>query len=162
MHVGTFYTIGVYGLTSDQYFQKLIQNNIDAFVDIRQRRAVRGSKYSFVNSIKLQSKLSELGIKYFHILELAPTTEIRELQKNDDLKKGIKKIEREELGQVFKDEYKRKILDKFDLSKMMDLLEANNVQSPVLFCVEKLAKACHRSLVAEQIQKDYSLSILNL
>ncbi len=94
MPIEKFYTIGVYGLSEDQYFSKLLENKIDAFVDIRQRRAVRGSKYSFVNSTKLQNKLSALGIKYFHVLELAPTTEIRELQKKDDVSKGIKKIDR--------------------------------------------------------------------
>ncbi len=100
MSIGKFYTIGVYGLTEDQFFQKLFENQIDAFVDIRQRRAVRGSKYSFVNSIKLQNKLKELAIKYIHVLDLAPTTEIRQLQKDDDKRKGISKVVREELGQV--------------------------------------------------------------
>src|SRR5687768_6234395 len=116
MFVETVYTVGVYGLTEQQYFQKLLENKIDAFIDIRQRRAVRGSKYAFVNSTKLQNKLRELGIKYFHIIELAPTTEIRELQKKDDQRKGINKVDREELGQVFKEEYKHQVLDNYNLS----------------------------------------------
>ncbi len=44
-----FYTIGVYGSTGNEFFQKLIDNNIDTFCDIRQRRGVRGAKYAFVN-----------------------------------------------------------------------------------------------------------------
>lgn len=74
------YTIGVYSSTGQDFFSKLVENKIDTFCDIRQRRGVRGSKYSFVNSNCLQIKLAELEIKYSHILELAPTTAIREKQ----------------------------------------------------------------------------------
>lgn len=83
-----FYTIGVYNSTEQEYFDKLTENNIDTFCDIRQRRGVRGSKYSFVNSQRLQSKLSDLNIQYGHILDLAPTTEIRDLQKKVDAQQG--------------------------------------------------------------------------
>ena len=72
------YTIGVYNSTEQDFFEKLIENRIDTFCDIRQRRGVRGREYSFVNSNYLQMKLDDLGIKYAHILDLAPTTEIRE------------------------------------------------------------------------------------
>ena len=75
------YTIGVYGSTEQQFFGKLTENIIDTFCDIRQRRGVRGSEYAFVNSNYLQRKLAEMDIKYGHIIELAPTSEIREKQK---------------------------------------------------------------------------------
>jgi hypothetical protein len=71
----TFYTIGVYNKSEQEFFNSLIGNNIDTFCDIRQRRGVRGSKYSFVNSTRLQEKLSNLDIKYGHIIDLAPTQE---------------------------------------------------------------------------------------
>jgi uncharacterized protein (DUF488 family) len=71
-----FYTVGVYGSTEYDFFKKLTDNNIDTFCDIRQRRGVRGSKYSFVNSNRLQQKLQDIDIKYAHIIELAPTKEI--------------------------------------------------------------------------------------
>lgn len=58
------YTIGVYGSTEQEFFNKLIENRIDTFCDIRQRRGVRGSEYAFVNSNRLQNKLAELDIKY--------------------------------------------------------------------------------------------------
>ena len=47
------FTIGVYGLTEDDFFQKLISSSIDTFCDIRRRRGVRGAKYAYVNSKKL-------------------------------------------------------------------------------------------------------------
>ena len=109
-----FFTIGVYNSTEKEFFEKLTQNNIDTFCDIRQRRGVRGSKYSFVNSNRLQQRLNDLEIKYGYIPDLAPTTEIRELQKEIDVEKGELKRERQALGKVFVIEYKNKIIENFD------------------------------------------------
>ena len=61
------YTIGVYNSTENVFFDKLTNNNVDLFLDIRQRRGVRGSQYKFVNSSYLQEKLAKLDIKYKHI-----------------------------------------------------------------------------------------------
>ena len=103
------YTIGVYNSTEQQFFNKLIDNNIDTFCDIRQRRGVRGREYAFVNSNYLQTKLNKLDIKYVHILDLAPTSEIREKQKIEDIRLGVQKKSRDVLGSVFTREYKNKI-----------------------------------------------------
>ena len=101
------FTIGVYNSTEESYFQKLVENKIDVFCDIRQRRGVRGSQYKYVNSNYLQNKLAELGIKYIYIKELAPTNEIRQKQKDaDKLNNETKKL-RTSLGQVFVNEYIR-------------------------------------------------------
>jgi len=113
-----FYTIGVYNSTEKEFFDKLTENNIDTFCDIRQRRGVRGSKYAFVNSNRLQQKLNELEIKYGYIPNLAPTTEIREHQKKADLAKGELKRDRQVLGQVFVMEYKNEVLEKFDFEEL--------------------------------------------
>jgi len=157
-----FYTIGVYSSTEEEFFKKLVDNNIDTFCDIRQRRGVRGAKYSFVNSIRLQSKLAELDIKYGHILELAPTNEIRDLQKIDDLNNGVKKRERTELGKVFKIAYKKNILNKFDLDILIEQLENVDANKIVLFCVEEHHTACHRSIVADAIEIKYDLEVTHL
>ena len=55
----TIYTMGVFGSTEQQFFEKLTENKIDIFCDIRQRRGVRGREYAFVNSNYLQRKLAE-------------------------------------------------------------------------------------------------------
>lgn len=148
-----FYTIGVYGSTEQEFFQKLADHHIDTFCDIRQRRGVRGAKYAFVNSNRLQRKLEEMDIKYAHILELAPTKEIRELQKEADLQKGELKRERQELGQVFKIAYKNKILSHFDFDGFLNKLDEIAADNVVFFCVEELPEACHRSLVTERLHK---------
>ena len=115
-----FFTIGVYNSSEKEFFAKLLENNIDTFCDIRQRRGVRGAKYSFVNSNRLQQKLNDLEIKYGYIPDLAPTSEIRELQKEIDLEKGELKSERQELGKVFVIEYKNRILKNFDFEKFFE------------------------------------------
>jgi len=148
-----FYTIGVYNSTEQDYFRKLTENNIDTFCDIRQRRGVRGAKYSFVNSSRLQTKLNELEIKYGHILDLAPTSEIRDLQKEVDAQIGELKRDRNMLGQVFTIAYKSEILAKFDLESFIDKLEEVGASRVVLFCVEEKPEACHRSIVTEKLEK---------
>lgn len=148
-----FYTIGVYKSTEKEYFQKLIDNNIDTFCDIRQRRGIRGSEYAFVNSNRLQYKLNELDIKYGHVVDLAPTTEIRELQKEADNKLGELKRDRNKLGNIFTLAYKDRILSKFDFDSFIDKLEEVDANKVVLFCVEEKPEACHRSIVTDKLEK---------
>lgn len=148
-----FFTIGVYKSTEKEYFQKLIDNNIDTFCDIRQRRGVRGSEYAFVNSNRLQAKLNELNIKYGHIIDLAPTSEIRELQKEADNKLGELKRDRNKLGNIFTLAYKDRILNKFDFDSFIDKLDEVGASKVVLFCVEEKPEACHRSIVTDKLEK---------
>ena len=156
------YTIGVYGSTEQKFFNKLIENQIDTFCDIRQRRGVRGSEYAFVNSNRLQSKLAELDIKYGHVLGLAPTTEIREMQHEDDLKHGEKKKDRNQLGNVFSLAFKNKIVQKFDFDTFVEKLDEIGANRIVLFCVETKPEACHRSIVANELRKRYNFEIIHL
>lgn len=156
-----FFTVGVYGATEGSFFTKLTDSNIDTFCDIRQRRGVRGAKYAFVNSQKLQEKLLDLDVRYTHVKALAPTKEIRDLQKRADQKNGVLKRERGELGNVFIDEYKNDILSKFDFDFFLESLERMGADRVVLFCVEECHKACHRSIVADRLkEKGYKITHL--
>ena len=147
-----FFTIGVFGTTEDNFFQKLINNNISIFCDIRQRRGVRGSKYKFVNSIRLQQRLKELNIKYSHIKELAPSKEIRDLQKEADQQKSETKKTRGRLGKAFIDAYKDFFLNPFDLNTFLDCLIQEGNNNIALFCVEEKYYACHRSIVSNKLK----------
>jgi len=148
-----FFTIGVYNSSEQTFFKKLIDSKIDTFCDIRQRRGVRGSEYAFVNSSRLQIKLNELDIKYGHFLELAPTSEIRDLQKETDEINGELKRDRNKLGQVFTLAYKDKILRNFDFDEFLVQLDNVGAKRVVLFCVEEKPEACHRSLVSNKLEK---------
>ena len=148
-----FFTIGVYNSTEQEYFNKLTENHIDTFWDIRQRRGVRGAKYAFVNSNRLQEKLNELDIKYGHIIDLAPTSEIRELQKEADVQQGELKRDRNKLGKIFTIAYKDRILSNFDFDNFIDKLDEVGANRVVLFCVEEKPEACHRSIVTDKLEK---------
>jgi len=157
-----FFSIGVYGRSSDDFFNELTENRIDTFVDIRNRRAVRGSKYAFVNSKRLQNHLKFIGINYLHVIELAPTREIREIQKKADAESNVKKRERDNLEMSFIELYKRMILDNFDIKSFIDLLEKMQSKNVVLFCVELNHQACHRSIVTEEIESKTGLKSIHL
>ncbi|MDC6350481.1 DUF488 domain-containing protein [Zeaxanthinibacter sp. PT1] len=148
-----FYTIGVYNSSAEDFFWKLIENNIDTFVDIRQRRGVRGAQYAFVNSNKLQTKLQELNINYEHVIDLAPTKEIRQLQKDADAMAGDQKRSRKQLGKIFTIAYKNRVLQKYNFDQFIDKLDEIGANNVVLFCVEEEPEACHRSIVGSKLNQ---------
>lgn len=146
------FTIGVYGYTENDFFQKLINSKIDTFCDIRRRRGVRGSIYAFVNIKKLQMKLANLGINYVHYIELAPSNKVREKQKEFDKYQKVQKRKRPGLSQAFIDAYKKEHLTNFNPYHFLSIF-SSNAKNVVLFCVEKEPNSCHRSIVVEYLQK---------
>lgn len=157
-----FFTIGVYNSLENDFFNKLVTNNIDTFCDIRQRRGVRGTKYAFVNHKRLITKLDNLGINYIYIPELAPTKEIRDLQKSIDLKNHELKCERNNLGEFFITEYTIKRVNSFDFSSFIEILRKNGAQNISLFCVEEFPEACHRSIVAQRLNEEFRFNIKHI
>ncbi len=156
------YTIGVYGSTKDSFFNKLKRNKIDTFCDIRKRRGVRGSEYSFANSNRLQSYLSELNIKYIHVLDLSTPDEIRKLQYKADKQSGTTQRKRETLSEEFISTYKNKVLKKFDFQNLIDQFKKLGSKRIVLFCVEKNPLACHRSIAADYLHQRYGFTVNHL
>lgn len=148
-----FYTIGVYESTAETFFGKLADNRIDMFLDIRLRRGVRGAKYAFVNSTRLQEKLAELEIGYLHIKALAPSKEIRQQQKQADENNRVLKSQRDELSECFVESYQQEIIKNFDFNELIKELQKQNAHNIVLFCVESRPKACHRSLVGDKLKE---------
>lgn len=145
-------TIGVYGYTADAFFSALVNANVDLFCDIRARRGVRGRDYAFANSQRLQARLRDLGIRYWHLPELAPTTDIRSLQRRADANAGLAKRERPELAESFVTAYLEMLAGPASLAAIDRIASAASV--PALFCVERLPSACHRSLVARRLAMD--------
>ena|SRR5947209_3909293 len=151
-------TIGVYGFDQDSFFQALLKAGVDTFCDIRFRRGMRGSTYAFANSSRLQQRLGELGIRYVHIKDLAPTQTIREKQKQEDKKLGVAKRTRTMLGQTFIQEYEKECLSTFDSKAFIDGL-GDGAHVIGLFCVEREPDACHRSLAAKRLAQDLELQV---
>jgi len=157
-----FFTIGVYNSTAQEFFDKLTNNQIDTFCDIRQRRGVRGAQYAFVNSTRLQARLHDLGIRYEYVSGLATPVEIREIQYEADHQNKQLKRERTELAPEFIKEYTGKVLRKFDFDEFLAQLEANKAERIVFFCVEEIAGACHRSIVTRELKEKYNFKITDL
>ncbi len=155
------YTTGVYGKTEDTFFEQLDETQIEIFCDIRRRRGVRGSQYSFVNSKSLQQTLAKRNIIYRYVPELAPSRELREAQHAIDQEQGILKRARKELGEEFKLRYAREVLDLFDSDAFARSFDSK-ITRIVLFCVEGLPAACHRSLVADRLQDDWKIVVEHL
>jgi uncharacterized protein (DUF488 family) len=145
-------TIGVYGFSEEGFFQKLQQVGVTTFCDIRWRRGVRGREYAFANSARLQKRLAELGIRYLHFRELAPSPELRKRQAAADQAAGIAKRKRAALGEAFIAGY-REALAGFNSRRFIESLGVET-KIAALFCVERNPEACHRSLLVERLAED--------
>lgn len=113
------FTIGVYGFAELEFFQALKEHHINVFIDIRLRRGMRGKKYAFVNSVYLQDTLEHLEMRYVYAKNLAPSPNIRALQKEEDLKNHTTKQKREELSEPFVQAYKTTCLEHLDASQFL-------------------------------------------
>jgi uncharacterized protein (DUF488 family) len=154
----TIVTIGVYGFDEQHFFQALQNVHIDTFCDIRARRAVRGSDYIFANSERLQKKLAELNIRYIHLRQLAPSEEIRNLQKQADKQAKIARRKRSKLGEAFQEAYKQNYLAHLNAKELLKQI-GEDAEVIGLLCVEREPEACHRSLVAEWLRQELGLPV---
>ena len=153
-------TIGVYGFTLEQFLGSLRDADVRLVLDVRQRRGVRGPQYAWANSKRLQAALAEAGVGYEHHSELAPTTELRQLQYQEDDRLGVGKRSREQLAPEYRERYTREILDRADLDALV--AELPETGAGALLCVERDPEACHRSLVADRIAAEYAVKVTHL
>lgn len=156
----TVATIGVYGWTLEAFLAALRQAGVALVVDVRQRRGVRGSEYTWANAARLQAALADAGIEYAHHKELAPTTELRQLQYREDDRLDVGKRSRTELAPEYRKRYTSEILDRADLGSLVAELPENAASA--LLCVEADPEACHRSLVAERLEAGFDVEIEHL
>jgi uncharacterized protein (DUF488 family) len=153
-------TIGIYGFTAGTFLEALAGEGVGLLLDLRQRRGVRGSEYSWANSARLQRTLAAAGIGYRHVKGLAPTTELRHLQYREDDRRGVGKRNRIALAPEYAERYTREILDPFDLGAIVAELPTDSTTA--LLCVERDPEACHRSLVAERMRAEHGLPVTTL
>ena len=98
-------TIGVYEFDAPGFIQRLDEAGVTQLVDIRQRRGVRGAQYAWANARRLQALLSDARIGYEYHPELAPNTELRQLQYRDDDRQGVGKRSRIRLAPEYIRQY---------------------------------------------------------
>ena len=153
-------TIGVYGFDGESFLQRLRHADVRLLLDVRQRRGVRGPEYAWANSLRLQEALAQAQIAYEHHPELAPTTELRQLQYAEDARQGVGKRSRRELSAEYTRRYTTEILDSADLTPIVAALPDSGIAA--LFCVEHDPEACHRSLIAQRLAAQHRVTIEHL
>ena len=152
-------TVGVYEFDADRFFATLVDAGVDAVIDVRRRRGVRGAEYAFANARRLTAALTEHDIAYEHLLELAPTRALLALQHEVDRRgRGVRS--RTELAPEYIRRYKAEILGRADLAAIAECLDRH--QRPVLLCVETDPAVCHRSLAADALAPMLHASIKHL
>lgn len=155
------FTIGVYGKTESQFFERLSESKVDSFCDVRNRRGMRGSRYVFANSTRLQARLATLGIHYYYFRDLAPSDATRQAQKVQDETSGVGKRSRVALSDDFRRLYSEERLSQFSSVGFMQRFKPA-AERLVLFCVEADPRACHRSILAERLSRDLGLKLTDL
>jgi uncharacterized protein (DUF488 family) len=153
-------TIGVYGFDGESFLQRLREADVRLLLDVRQRRGVRGPEYAWANARRLRVALAQAGIAYEHHPELAPTTELRQLQYAEDDRRGVGKRSRRELAAEYTRRYTAEILDPADLDPILSTMPGDGTTA--LFCVETDPEACHRSLVAQRLSEEHHVTVEHL
>ena len=153
-------TIGVYGFGAGTFLDALRGAGVRLVLDVRQRRGVRGPEYAWANSQRLQAALADARIGYRHVKELAPTTELRQLQYAEDARQGVGKRSRVSLAPAYVERYTREILDAADLDALVARLPRDGVAA--LMCVERDPEACHRSLIAARLESEFGVAVSHI
>lgn len=154
-------TTGVYGLSEPEFFARLQDEHVDTFCDVRLRRGMRGSRYAFANSSRLQQRLEALGMRYLHQKPLAPPKEVRQIQKQVDQASATLKQERVGLGLAFVHAYRDACLRTENREAFVRSLP-EDAHIVALFCVERPASACHRSILAEWLSEGLGVEVKHL
>lgn len=152
------FTLGAYGFSEELFVSSLKHADPTVFVDIRRRRGVRGSQYSFANSKRLQDLLNALAIGYLHLPQFAPSPEAIQFEHDLARRAKIAQRDRYELSSEFISAYNETVLAHVDTPAFMAQLPENTTAF-ALFCVERVPEACHRSLLASRLAQDLGVTV---
>jgi uncharacterized protein (DUF488 family) len=153
-------TIGVYEFDATRFIGALDEAGVTKLFDIRQRRGVRGPQYAWANAQRLQALLADARIGYEYHPELAPTTELRQVQYREDDRQGVGKRSRVQLAPEYVRRYTEEILEIVPLEPFVRRQPVHGTGA--LLCVEASAQACHRSLVAQRLADRFGFEVTHL
>ncbi len=154
-------TIGAYGWDGEDFARAILDAAPDVFVDVRRRRGLRGPAYAWANSTRLQAMLADAGIPYVHRLDVAPSDATRRIVAKDADSEGIGYRDRTSLSQEYLDAYGQEVLEGFDAAGFVASL-GGGAESIMLFCVERVPAACHRSLLAGRLAGDLGAEVMHI
>ena len=135
------YTIGYEGISLEAYLNKLIKNDIKLLIDVR--RNPLSQKYGFSKKL-LSDFCTRLNIEYIHIPEVGiDSSKRRELNSQDDY-------------DTLFEEYKNTVLLETAEAQDKILKLINKHKRVALTCFEADNCQCHRTHLAEKIEKSPS------
>ena len=141
------FTIGYEGKTIDKYLQILIQNHINAIIDVRKNPS--SMKFNFTKK-KFSEHLKRVDIDYINIPELGIESNRRaKLETDEDYKNLF-------------DYYKKNNLinQVNDLKEIYDILY--NKKRIALTCFEKDPDYCHRHIISDYFEAHHNIAVKHL
>jgi len=132
------YTIGYEGKDIDDFIEELLKNSIERLIDIRELPLSRKNGFS---KKALMKALQDVGIEYKHFPELGAPKEARHKLKS-------KLLNFYEFTEIYRDHLKRH-MDDF---KALELYVSS--KRSVIMCFEADWRICHRSIIAEFLERD--------
>lgn len=138
------FTIGYEGISAEVYFNKLIENKVNALVDVRRNAA--SMKYGFHKS-QLAYVCKSLGIAYYHVPEVGV---------ENDKRKSLKtQADYDDLFSVYRNEMLTNTAEA--QQGIVALFERH--RRIALTCFEALPCQCHRSHLADYLSATYPSQI---
>jgi uncharacterized protein (DUF488 family) len=146
-HDKNLFTIGYEGISIDEYLNRLIKDDIEILIDVRDNP--NSMKFDF-NKKALINVLDKVNIQYIGLPELGIPKNMRcDLDSMASYNALFNRYEQDILPERLE-----------HVEKIVDLLKAN--KRLALTCFEKDHNQCHRYRVAKYIEQKYGYSIFNL
>ena len=138
-------TIGYEGLTLEGYLNRLLENGVTLLCDVRRNAISR--KYGFSKNTLLKG-CEGVGVRYEHLPELGIASERRQ---------GLKT--QEEYEALFED-YGRNYLPLQNKALKQICAWTQQGNHVALTCYERFPQMCHRSYVAQALEKELNSEII--
>ena len=136
--VGKVYTIGYEGKTVDEFIDELLEHNIVRLIDVRELPLSRKNGFS---KRALEKELRLAGIEYISLTSLGAPKELRH-----DLRSKLMSFS--EFARLY-----RKYLE--ERTEELKRLESYvSTKTSALMCFEADWRECHRSIIAEFLERD--------
>lgn len=141
------FTVGYEGLTSENFAERLKENNVKVLVDVREIPWSR--KIGFSKS-QLEDILNKYRIKYLHMQKLGSPSIIR------------KKVKENADYEYFFNKYKNHLKTQSEELKTLQKMIKHTVCC--LMCYERDVEVCHRKIIVEEISRmnNNGLKIIHL
>ena len=142
----SLYTIGFTKHSAEHFFETLKSAGVIKLIDIRINKSSQLAGFAKGSDLPYFLRVSA-GIEYESIENLAPTKEL------------LKRYRTKEISwEVFEDLYLKQI----KTSGSLETLNPKDFENACLLCSEHTSEMCHRSLLADELQKLWGVQVVHL